>query len=72
MTGRELARRLMDLPNPDAPVFFWNPGEYWSPSDPVLLQDGLNPYGFIMVEKNMVSRHFVSEAARLAANPKKD
>ena len=50
MTARQLAEALLSMPNPDAPVVFWNPGEYWLPEAPVQ-----NP-AYVMVEKNMIDR----------------
>lgn len=64
MTGRELAQALLALPNPDAPVFHWNPGEYWEPSGVSLHQDGAQPWAFIMVEHNLIDRTEISRICR--------
>lgn len=64
MTGRELAEALLALPDPDAEVVAWNPGEWWELSAPVHMQDSVHPWGFIMIEKNMTERQAISDRAR--------
>lgn len=65
LTARQLAERLLAVPNPDAPVFLWAPGQYWEPS-PVVYnhQVGNAPYSFVLLEVNACEKAEVHEAAR--------
>lgn len=66
LTARQLAEKLLALPNPDAPVFCWAPGQCWEP-DPASVhnhQVGNLPYSWVMIELNACTRNAVDAAAR--------
>ena len=63
VTARQLAEKLLGVENPDAPVFFWAPGEYWEPQPGPhnhALHDGRS---FVMVEMNIVTRAAVQQVS---------
>lgn len=62
MTARQLAEKLLALPNPDAPVFAWAPGQYWEiePPQPHTLLAG----AWIMLELNRIDTADVRAAAK--------
>lgn len=64
MTARELAQALLTLPNPDAPVFCWAPGQYWELSEPHLQQLSTLPHTWALIELNLTTRAEVGDAAR--------
>lgn len=66
ITARQLAEKLLALPNPDAPVFGWSPGAYWEVSLASVHnhQVGSLPCSFAMIELNACSRADVDLAAK--------
>ena len=64
MTARQLAEKLLALPNPDAPVFMWAPGQYWEPQNPHLQQCGGLPHAWAMIEVDQARYDDVWNAAK--------
>lgn len=66
LTARQLAEKLLALPDPDAPVFGWSPGTCWEiePANVHNHQVGITGNSWVMLELNACTRNAVYAAAR--------
>jgi len=53
LTVRQLIEALQAMPNPEAPVVGWAPGQYMALSAPATMQFGALPLGYVMLEVNV-------------------